>query len=103
MTATKTWNIHDDNEYLPDSAPRHIYLYRGDREIACLVGYPEAVDELTPEQARQYAAYVVRACNAHDDLLAACKMAEHAIARNFPDSHYLTPLRDAIEKAEAQQ
>lgn len=46
------------------------------------------------------AAFIVRACNAHDDMLAALKTALHAMQHSNCDSQAEDVVRDAIAKAE---
>jgi hypothetical protein len=87
-----------------------IAIVGGDRKDVCLMGEPALYAGDSPRvclNADANAAFIVRACNAHDDLLAACEAARswlgdfHSDAKSWPDdlAALSGKLRAAIAKA----
>jgi hypothetical protein len=59
-------------------------------------------DNDTRERMQDNAAFIVKAVNAHDDLVAAAKMALRTYERDFPNGQGVIDLRAALAKAECK-
>jgi len=111
MSHTSTpWTDHDGTT--ADRTPEwHEIHASGGRVIATLEqdAYNDKWGEWTPEEVRANAEFIVRACNAHDELLVACKEMETYIEGWLDASqlgaawhHVKARLQAAIAKAEPQ-
>jgi hypothetical protein len=99
------WHLRDSDEGYEINVTPVGWLFR--IILADTIGnHPRDNDEPFRELQRQHAAFIVRACNSHDDLLAALEEAlEHIglvrLQRGFSIEPIRERARDAIAKAKA--